>query len=303
MQSWDLQHKIQVTTTRIIEWYEYYNGQVYVAFSGGKDSTVLLDIVHRLYPDVPAVFADTGLEFPEVRKFALSQENVVVVKPEMNFRKVIVTYGYPVVSKRTAETVEYGKKPGSYRWREIHGEIIMSNGKPSKFNCQKWCYLLDAPFKVSAKCCDIMKKRPMKKYAKATGRFPIVATMATESISRETVWMRQGCNAFNSKSPISQPMSFWTEADVLEYLYTYNIPYASVYGDIVRTDGGGWSTTGEQRTGCVFCAFGAHLEKAPNRFQRLKITHPKLWSYCMRPWEEHGLGMKTVLDYIGVTTE
>ena len=98
-------------------------------------------------------------------------------------------------------------------------------------------------------------------------------------------------------------MSFWTEADVLEYLYTYNIPYASVYGDIVRTDGGGWSTTGEQRTGCVFCAFGAHLEKAPNRFQRLKITHPKLWSYCMRPWEEHGLGMKTVLDYIGVTTE
>ena len=296
MQSWDLQHKIQVTTTRIIEWYEYYNGQVYVAFSGGKDSTVLLDIVHRLYPDVPAVFADTGLEFPEVRKFALSQENVVVVKPEMNFRKVIVTYGYPVVSKRTAETVEYGKKPGSYRWREIHGEIIMSNGKPSKFNCQKWCYLLDAPFKVSAKCCDIMKKRPMKKYAKATGRFPIVATMATESISRETVWMRQGCNAFNSKSPISQPMSFWTEADVLEYLYTYNIPYASVYGDIVRT-------TGEQRTGCVFCAFGAHLEKAPNRFQRLKITHPKLWSYCMRPWEEHGLGMKTVLDYIGVTTE
>lgn len=239
MQSWDLQHKIQVTTTRIIEWYEHYNGQVYVAFSGGKDSTVLLDIVRRIYPDVPAVFADTGLEFPEVRKFALSQENVVVVKPEMNFRKVIVTYGYPVVSKRTAETVEYGKKPGSYRWREIHGEIIMSNGKPSKFNCQKWCYLLDAPFKVSAKCCDIMKKRPMKKYAKATGRFPIVATMATESISRETVWMRQGCNAFNSKSPISQPMSFWTEADVLEYLYTYNIPYASVYGDIVRTDGGG----------------------------------------------------------------
>lgn len=260
MQSWDLQHKIQVTTTRIIEWYEHYNGQVYVAFSGGKDSTVLLDIVRRIYPDVPAVFADTGLEFPEVRKFALSQENVVVVKPEMNFRKVIVTYGYPVVSKRTAETVEYGKKPGSYRWREIHGEIIMSNGKPSKFNCQKWCYLLDAPFKVSAKCCDIMKKRPMKKYAKATGRFPIVATMATESISRETVWMRQGCNAFNSKSPISQPMSFWTEADVLEYLYTYNIPYASVYGDIVRTDGGG--VEHYRRTAyrlcvlCLWCSFG-----------------------------------------------
>lgn len=239
MQSWDLQHKIQVTATRIIEWYEHYNGQIYVAFSGGKDSTVLLDIVRRIYPDVPAVFADTGLEFPEVRKFALRQENLVVVKPEMNFRKVIETCGYPIISKRTAETIEYGHKPGSCRWKELHGEIIMPNGKPSKFNCKKWCFLLYAPFKVSAKCCDIMKKRPMKKYVKKTGRFPITATMAVESISRATVWMRQGCNAFNNKSPISHPMSFWTEDDVLEYLYTYKIPYASVYGDIVKTDGGG----------------------------------------------------------------
>lgn len=86
---------------------------------------------------------------------------------------------------------------------------------------------------------DIMKKQPMKKYVKETGRFPITATMAVESISREVVWMRQGCNAFNNKSPISQPMSFWTENDVLEYLYTYQIPYASVYGEIVKADGGG----------------------------------------------------------------
>ena len=98
-------------------------------------------------------------------------------------------------------------------------------------------------------------------------------------------------------------MSFWTEEDVLEYLYTYQVPYASVYGEIVRTDRGGWTMTGEKRTGCVFCAFGAHLEKAPNRFQRLKITHPKLWDYCMRPWEEHGLGMRQVLEYIGIPVE
>ena len=259
MQSWDLQHKIQVTTTRIIEWYEYYNGQVYVAFSGGKDSTVLLDIVRRLYPDVPAVFADTGLEFPEVRKFALSQENVVVVKPEMNFRKVIETYGYPVVSKRVADTVEYGHKPGTFRWKELYGEITRSNGTPSEFNCEKWCYLLNAPFKVSSRCCDVMKKRPMKKYQKKSGRVPIIATMADESRSRRSTWLRQGCNAFSKKAPSSQPMSFWTEADVLEYLYTYNIPYASVYGDIVRTDGG---VEHYRRTAyrlcvlCLWCSFG-----------------------------------------------
>ena len=78
------------------------------------------------------------------------------------------------------------------------------------------------------------------------------------------------------------------------------LPFRARASDLL---GGGWTTTGEKRTGCVFCAFGAHLEKAPNRFQRLKITHPKLWDYCMRPWEEHGLGMRQVLEYIGIPVE
>lgn len=86
MQRLPLQRKIQITTARIIEWYQHYDGKVYVAFSGGKDSTVLLDIVRRIYPDVPAVFSDTGLEFPEVREFVKSCENVTIVRPEMNFR-------------------------------------------------------------------------------------------------------------------------------------------------------------------------------------------------------------------------
>lgn len=92
MQRLPLQRKIQITTARIIEWYQHYDGKVYVAFSGGKDSTVLLDIVRRIYPDVPAVFSDTGLEFPEVREFVKSCENVTIVRPEMNFRKVIEVY-------------------------------------------------------------------------------------------------------------------------------------------------------------------------------------------------------------------
>jgi len=190
MQRLPLQRKIQITTARIIEWYQHYDGKVYVAFSGGKDSTVLLDIVRRIYPDVPAVFSDTGLEFPEVREFVKSCENVTIVRPEMNFRKVIEVYGYPVISKRVADTVEYGHKPGSFRWKELHGEIMRSNGTPSEFNCEKWCYLLDAPFKVSSRCCTVMKKRPMKKYSKETGRVPIIATMANESRSRRATWLR-----------------------------------------------------------------------------------------------------------------
>lgn len=93
-------------------------------------------------------------------------------------------------------------------------------------------------------------------------------------------------------------MSFWTEQDVLQYIKLNEIPIASVYGDVVETDKGKLTTTGCHRTGCVFCAFGAHLEKEPNRFQRLKQTHPQLHKYCMEK-----LGMKQVLDFLKIKTE
>ena len=127
--------------------------------------------------------------------------------------------------------------------------------------------------------------------------------MACEGRTRKAVWLKNGCNAFDSKRPISQPMSFWTEQDVLRYIKDFNISYASVYGDIIKDEIGKYRTTGCHRTGCVFCGFGCHLEKEPNRLQRLKETHPKLWNYCMKPWDEGGLGMKEVLDYIGVKYE
>lgn len=156
-----------------------------------------------------------------------------------------------------------------------------------------------------------MKKKPAKKYGRETGRKPIIGTMASESKLRYQKWIQSGCNAFESKSPSSQPLSFWTEQDVLEYIVKYNVPYASVYGQIqeigeipgqMYIDGfhNKLCTTGVDRTGCMFCMFGCHLEKTPNRFQRMAKTHPKQYEYCMKPIEENGLGLAKVLDYIGV---
>ena len=167
---------------------------------------------------------------------------------------------------------------------------------------KKWKFLYESNIPISEKCCEVMKKKPAKKYEKETGRKPIIATMAEESTLRAQAWLKNGCNAFDGKRPTSQPMSFWTEQDVLTYLKEYHIPYAPVYGEIEEINGA-LKTTLCDRTGCVFCGFGCHLEKEPNRFQRLKITHPKLWEYCMKPWEAGGLGMKTPLEFIGVKTE
>ena len=309
MQSWPLERKIQVTQTRIIEWYQKNDGKVYVSFSGGKDSTVLLDLVRRIYPDVPAVFIDTGLEYPELREFVKTVPNVTWLKPEMNFRKVIETYGYPIISKEVSKRVHWGKryleegKVGYWAYQSLTQPVFTKDGKRSPYDKHKYGYLLDAPFKVSDNCCKIMKKDTAHKYGKQTGRKPILATMACESQLRKTSWLKNGCNAFDATNPVSTPMSFWTEQDVLRYLKEFNIPYASVYGEIKQDENGKYYTTGCNRTGCVFCGFGCHLEKEPTRFQRLKVTHPKLWNYCMKPWDEGGLGMKEVLDYIGVKYE
>ena len=265
-----------------------------------------------MYPDAPAVFVDTGLEYPELRAFVKTIPNVIRLKPEMNFRKVIETYGYPIISKEVARDVGRTQKDGginsktgefTYAYKALNGLLKDKNGCNSRYNKTKWNFLVSAPFKITNVCCDINKKKPFHKFEKETGLKPIIGTMACESMQRKAHWLRDGCNAFSNKQQSSRPMSFWTEQDVLEYLKRFNVPYASVYGEILYNEKKGYYTTGCKRTGCIFCGFGCHLEKEPNRFQRLKVTHPRIWDWCMKPYEDGGLGLRTVLEYIGVKVE
>jgi 3'-phosphoadenosine 5'-phosphosulfate sulfotransferase (PAPS reductase)/FAD synthetase len=135
-----------------------------------------------------------------------------------------------------------------------------------------------------------MKKAPAKKYVKETGRMPILGTMADESSLRYSNWLKHGCNAFEGKRPVSQPMSFWTEQDVLEYIRRYDLSIAPVYGEVVPTDNGcKLCTTGCDRTGCIFCGFGAHLTD-DDRFIKLRETHPRQYDYCMNGGEYEWVG-------------
>lgn len=290
--------KLLLSERRIRDWYEHYQGDVYVSFSGGLDSTVLLHMVRSFYPDVEAVFSDTGLEYPELKQFVKKFDNVTIIKPKKSFREVLKEYGYPVVSKETAAKVRklrHGNLSDRYRNYLLNGDERGKLGMLAK----KWRILLDAPFETSEQCCDVMKKNPFREYHKKTGKFPFLGITQDEGFQRRRQYEKTGCNVYDAKKPKSQPMGFWTKQDVLRYAIENNLEICSVYGDIV-CENGIYRTTGVQRTGCMFCAFGCHLEKCPNRFQKMEFTHPQLYDYCMKSWNEGGLGMADVLDYIGV---
>lgn len=337
----DLEDKEILTYEKLDQWYTAWNGKCYVSFSGGKDSTVLAYLVARYLSSfrtppwaLTLVFVNTGLEYPEIQKFVneytdwLRREfpritvELVRLRPKMNIRQVVRKYGYSIVSKEVANCVWLARKSGSgTRMARLRGELLTPDGRKSPFCCENWEFLLQAPFLISGECCRVMKKSTAHSYESKNKLKPMTATMAEESRQRMTNWQKTGCNAFEGKRPMGKPMSFWTEQDVLRFISDRQIPIASVYGEIVAFDGeNDYSATltpcalhctGCRRTGCIFCGFGAHLEKGENRFERMKHTHSKHYDFCIGGGEvdpadgmwkpnEKGLGYGRVLDYIGV---
>ena len=198
---------------------------------------------------------------------------------------------------------------------------IPSNDR-SNFSQEKYKFFLNAPFEISNKCCNVMKKDPIHRYERETGKVGITAQMASESRLRTQKWLQNGCNAFDSRHKISNPMSFWLEQDVLQYIKNKNLPICSAYGDIIEapgddgiegqlnfTDIDEWKdidfsditpklkTTGCSRTGCMLCGFGCHLEKSPNRFEMLKETHPKMYK-LLDIVKNNGYTMRQAIDWI-----
>lgn len=282
-----LDMKIEYSKSRIRAWHNYWEGDVYVAFSGGKDSTVLLDLVRNVYPDIPAVFNDTGLEYPEIKEFVKTIDNVTILKPKMNFKQVLDKYGYPVISKMVAKQIFGLQNPTEKNkaTRKLYLEGVKRDGtKANRFKLPaKWHFLIDAPFKISPHCCEVLKKSPAKLYERKSGRKPFIGTMASDSNSRRLLYLERGCNWVGGRRPISAPISFWLERDIWQYLKGNSIPYSSIYD------------MGYTRTGCMFCVFGTHLDSEPNKFQRMKQTHPKIWDYCINK-----LGIGEILNFIGV---
>ena len=201
----------------------------------------------------------------------------------------------------------------------------------SDFNHERYAFLLVAPFEISSYCCNVFKKHPAHRFARQNDMKPITAQMASESRLRLQKWLINGCNAFDADNPISNPMSMWTEGDVLLYIHEHwdemvewrkqesgrediTRPVCEVYGELKLVSGGvdgvdpsicgifdpGYQVyqfTGYDRTGCFCCGFGLQIEEEP-RLLKLKESHPKLYQALVKPKSEHGIGYGEMIDWI-----
>lgn len=298
LQSLPLEFKVAMTSDRIREFYEHMQGKVYVAFSGGKDSTALLHLTRSLYPDTKAVYANTGMDFPSVVKFVHTFDNVDYVYPKKRFASIIKEDGIVCPSKDGSRIIKDARKGCPYALNAIEGKD--SQGKPNSYK-KRYIPLkkfVDMDVPISDVCCDLLKEQPMREYEKSTGLRPITAIMAEESSRRTMAWLTKGCTVFDKGKERSKPMSFWTEQDVLQYIVENRIQIADVYGEVWCSgllDRRYW-TTGEKRTGCMFCA--VPLAHGENRLPYVKKSYPKLYDTFMRK-----LGLGEMFKKLGLRYE
>lgn len=279
--SLDLDAKVKLSRRRIRDWYDHWDGLVYVGFSGGRDSTVLASLAQNVETDIPLIHSAT--EMPENRRFA-EGKGAVIIRPFKTFRQCLKDYGWPVVSKKVAnwiETVRKSDEGSAVRRRRLEGFAPDGTYNQNFMIPLRWRCLLWSPFRVSDRCCSAMKKGPALKYERETGRKGMFGVRATESRQRGDVWQKYGCNAYQLKHARSWPIAFWTDDDIKEYIQGESLECSELY------------SMGYTRSGCPFCLFGCHLECPKNKIQRLAETHPKLHSVFLDRF-----GGRQVMEYL-----
>lgn len=286
-QGWTLNQKIDHSLGVIDQFISRLDGKVYVGFSGGKDSTVLLDLCRIIKPDIKAVFCNTGNEYPDIVKFVRELKNtdgynIEIIYPKLKPKDVLEKYGFPLISKLQSQSI--------YEVRHTKNQSVINRrlgleekykNKPSVI-AYKWRFLLYESFSTSHLCCAYLKKQPFKIYEKNNDVHPIMGIMASESLLREKTYLTQGgCNSFEGGRVKSLPLSIWLEDDIWAYVKKRNLKIADIY------------KKGVKGTGCMFCGYGCQF-KDDKRFKVLYEMYPK-WYETFMNYTNNGVTYREAL--------
>lgn len=298
-----ISEKVKITNQIIIDWYENNQGRVFVAFSGGFKSTLLLHLVRKLYPDVPAVFIDNELDYPEIKKFVSNNRNVTIIKPVRKYQEMLDKFGYQVVSKEVSENVQSYRNTGSEKaLRMLKG--ILRNGKPNAFATKDWTYIIDAPFKISKQCCYEMKQKPLYKYASENKLAVMKGNISSRAVNiSNNSELVSFCNRYKpqySKTK-SYPLYFWNILEIFEYIYKNEVPYAKHFGEIKfrynnyqKKGTTYYITTKGYNRGCLLCLCNLDKYDREKKFVEMKENYP---DYYARAFMYHQYGR--VCDFLG----
>lgn len=323
--------KIDVATARVLEWTEICAdaGANYAVSVGGLDSIVLLLFVRKILGDCEGISV-SSLEDISIQRVHRDL-GVKAIKPDMNFVEVLNKVGFPVLSKQLAGKIEHLQIPreeadqrklyynhalmtgetgpwGGFVYSEsmkLDDEILELFGGHYADDRPDLCCKC-APFKVSDKCCEIMKENPSKRYQKEHNIYPFLGLMQIEGGQRRFSLRKYGCNYVGKDTIRSCPFNYFSRQDLLTLALDLKAPVPEIYGEIVRDTDGKLKTTKAQRTGCNMCGFGVQLEARPHRFDRLRERNPKYWHFLMYECvtDETGTyGWGRVLDYLGIEWE
>ena len=246
-----------------------------LAFSAGKDSTVLLHMLRQHKPDLHVVYGNTGIEFPECVKFArwLRDEwrlNYHEARPEVTFWWVVEQYGWPLLGKTfgVGGVAHKSSRERFFDELEARGELTGQ-------------YAIQAEVPISSACCTFLKERPSEKVQKALGVDGVfLGIMASESRRRMFNFLQYGewYQVGSQRLWKCHPLAIWTDADIWAYIRRFNVPYAPLY-DMGYHDEKTGEWISHKRNGCMFCGMDIHFPN--NHLAIMRRTHPKAWRTLM----------------------